>query len=103
MVAIAGGGYFSLALENNGTVVGWGDNRYGQGTAPAGLSNVVAIAAGYDHSLALTGNGMVTAWGDDSYGETDVPRGLTNVVAIAAGKLFQPRPCRQRDRDGVGL
>jgi uncharacterized lipoprotein YajG len=29
-----------------GTVVGWGDNRYGQTTIPADLNNVIAIDAG---------------------------------------------------------
>jgi alpha-tubulin suppressor-like RCC1 family protein len=43
----------SLALKNDGTVVGWGYNEYGQATIPAGLTNVAAIAAGYFHSLAL--------------------------------------------------
>ena len=58
-VAIAAGGYFSLALTN-GHVIGWGDNTYGETNVPAGLSNVTAIAAGYYHGLALLANGSVT-------------------------------------------
>ena len=45
VVAIAAGGYHSLALQADGTVVAWGYNGYGQTNVPPGLSNVVAIAA----------------------------------------------------------
>jgi hypothetical protein len=84
-VAIAGGGYHSLALKNNGTVTAWGDNSSGQTSVPPGLSNVVAIAAGGYHSLALLTNGTVVAWGENGAGQTNVPAGLSNVVAVAAG------------------
>ncbi len=63
----------------------WGRNDYGQGTIPAGVSNVVAIAAGAAHNLVLRADGTLFAWGLDVYGETNVPSGLSNVVAIAAG------------------
>ena len=53
ITAIAAGYHHSLALKDDGTVVGWGDNYYGQATPPAGLSGVTAIAAGSYHSLAL--------------------------------------------------
>jgi hypothetical protein len=85
VAAIAGGGYHSLALQSNGTVVAWGQNGSGQTTVPAGLTNVAAIAGGGYHSLALQSNGTVVAWGYNGYGQTTVPAGLTNVAAIAAG------------------
>ena len=56
VVAIAGGGYHSLALQSNGVVVAWGawdDTDYGQTNVPPGLSNVVDIAGGGEHSLAI--------------------------------------------------
>jgi Regulator of chromosome condensation (RCC1) repeat len=82
-VAVAAGGDHSLALRNDGSVVGWGGNFDGQATAPSGLSNVVAIAAAYAHSLALRADGTVVAWGYNYYGQTNIPVGLTNVVAIS--------------------
>ena len=84
-VAIAAGGYHSLALKSDGTVAAWGGDWAGQTNVPVGLKNVLAVAAGSDHSLALKSDGTVVAWGDNGNGQTNVPVGLTNVVAIAAG------------------
>ncbi len=82
-VAVAAGGYHSLAVLANGTVLAWGYNSNGQlgnGTEGAntgsatpkpvsGLTNAVAVAAGQYHSLALLSNGRVSAWGYDLDGE----------------------------------
>src|SRR6267378_3330630 len=84
-IAVAGGAGHSLALLANGTVVGWGDNTFGQINVPLGLTGVVAIAVGDYHSLALKSDGTVVAWGDNTDGQTTVPPGLTNVTAISAG------------------
>ena len=93
-IAVSAGGQFSLALLNNGTVLGWGNNAYGQTNPPAGLSNVTAIAAGQYHGVALLATGAATNWGSFWDGQHYVsvtntnictlpPR--SNVVAIAAG------------------
>ena len=89
--AIAAGGYFSLALLNNGTVIGWGDDDYGEINIPSGLTNVVGIAAGEYHGVALLANGSVTNWG--YYLECSVTNSAlatsppaSNVVAVAAGQ-----------------
>lgn len=108
VVAIAAGDGHTLALKNDGTIMGWGFNKVGQATGipttnspnyAAGpvtigghiLSNVVSIAAGRGYSLALKKDGSVIAWGrrmvNDLYPVT-VPSGLSNVVAIAAGDNF---------------
>src|SRR5260370_6820847 len=50
--AIAAGEDFSLALQSDGTVVGWGDNRSGQSTAQPTLNGVIPIAARSVHTLA---------------------------------------------------
>src|SRR5262249_34432332 len=38
-VAISGGLGHSLAIQNDGTVVAWGTNIYGQGSVPANITN----------------------------------------------------------------
>ena len=51
-VAIAASGFHSLALKSDGSLVGWGENSYGETNVPAG-NGFVAIAAGLYHSLAI--------------------------------------------------
>jgi hypothetical protein len=53
VVAVAGGGAHSLALEADGTVAAWGANWNGQCSLPTGLSDIVGIGAGEYDSLAL--------------------------------------------------
>jgi alpha-tubulin suppressor-like RCC1 family protein len=87
LTAIAGGSVpdFSLGLTTGGTVIGWGDNTYGQTNVPAGATNVVSIAAGAGFGMALSSNGTVIAWGYNSDGQTNVPASVTNAVGIGAG------------------
>jgi subtilisin-like proprotein convertase family protein len=85
VVGIGAGYDFSLAVNNNGTVVAWGDNTFGQTNVPASLTNAVAVSGGYDFSLAVNNNGTVVAWGDNTFGQTNVPASLTNAIAAASG------------------
>ncbi|WP_256760784.1 cadherin-like beta sandwich domain-containing protein [Cohnella sp. WQ 127256] len=104
---VVAGGYHSLALKSDGTVLAWGGNAFGQlgddteidRSTPiqvTGLSGVTKIAAGNTHSLALKSDGTVWAWGNNNYGQlgddTGINRstpvqvtGLSGVTAIAAG------------------
>jgi trimeric autotransporter adhesin len=85
VTAVAVGGAHSLALRTDGTVVGWGDNSFGQIGIPPGVTNIMAIAAGQHHSVALRRDGNVFAWGrSDNFQQTTVPL-HSNVIAIAAG------------------
>jgi alpha-tubulin suppressor-like RCC1 family protein len=88
--AIAAGGYHSMALKNDGTIVAWGDNSRGQtDIPPVARQGIQAIAGGLLYSLALTQTGSVIAWGSNRYGQTTVPPGaLQNVTAIAAGDYY---------------
>lgn len=107
VIAIAAGSSHSLAVKNDGTVIGWGFNDVGQATGvpttnspnvSAGqvtlegqvLSNVVSVAANRGYSMALKQDGTVIAWGrmaNNQYPAT-IPVGLSNVVAIAAGENY---------------
>lgn len=111
--AVAAGDQHFLALNQDGTVTAWGQNRDWQlgaklSTRSAGpalvvdssgspLTGVIAVAAGSAHSVALLGNGTVCSWGsnlDNQLGDgpavlarnyaAPVP-GITDVVQISAG------------------
>src|SRR5207253_648780 len=69
VVAISAGGYHSVALKSDGTVVVWGYNLDFEVDVPAGLNNVVAIAAGFYHTVALKSDGTIVSWGYDGEGE----------------------------------
>ena len=84
VIAISAGAYHCLALRDDGTVVAWGDNEFGQRNIPAELSNVVAISAGHLHSVALKADGTVVAWSRKDRDEATVPIEVRNVVSIAA-------------------
>ena len=60
-IAISAGYNYSLGLQEDGKVIGWGDNFYGQINCPD--ETFVAIAAGYHHSLGLRADGKVFGWG----------------------------------------
>jgi len=95
--AIAAGGQHSLALRNDGTIMGWGLTNSGQARGNTNyhtgivsingeiLTNIIAISAGFSHSLALRSDGTAVAWGDDGTGNATVPSGLSNIVAVSAG------------------
>jgi alpha-tubulin suppressor-like RCC1 family protein len=86
--SIALGDNHKIALTNNGTIVAWGNNDYGQCSVPVGLSNTKAISAGENHSLALSNNGTVIAWGTNAEGQCSVPSNLGPCKEITAGKGF---------------
>ncbi len=87
VIAIAGGGFHTLALKNNGTLLAWGENRASLASVPvAAQSGVKAIATGFDHAAALKQDGSVVAWGSNTFGQVTVPlTALSGVAAIAAG------------------
>jgi len=90
-VGAAGGWIHSLALQSNGSVVGWGANTnnlgtvVGQATVPAGLGTCSAVSAGFYHSMALRTDGTIACWGDNRYGQSTTPAGIGGALAIAAG------------------
>ena len=87
VVGFSGGGYHTLAVLEDGSVVGWGDNSYGQTNVPVeAKSGVIAVAAANTHSLALKGDGSVIGWGGNEQGQARVPESAkSGVVAISGG------------------
>jgi alpha-tubulin suppressor-like RCC1 family protein len=88
VVAIAAGGFHSLALRSDGTVWSFGRNDHGQLGRPStgnprqgtlaydtvatqieGLDDVVGIAAGALHSLAVRADGSVWTFGSNTIGQ----------------------------------
>lgn len=112
--AIAAGGTHALALLNNGTVVGWGENGSGQlgdgsttkrpvPVAVTGLSGVVTISAGESYSLAVLSNGAVMAWGNNSAGQlgdgTETQRDAPVAVCASGAKS----PCAEAAQQLKGV
>lgn len=82
IIDVEAGGAFSLAINNKGQVLAWGDNDNGQlaqdpnsvdfqarPTVVSGLSKISEIAAGKDHAIALKRNGKLFAWGQNFSGQ----------------------------------
>lgn len=74
---------YGLALRNDGTVSGWGNNSNGRLSIPSGLNNVTAISAGRYHAMALKADGTVVTWGRSLEGQRSASP--SEVTAIAAG------------------
>lgn len=84
--AISAGLGHSLALANDGSVYGWGYNRYGQLgpnaglvqlvpsliTPPAGVQSWQQISAGAFHTLAISDSCMAYSWGSNSLGQLGI-------------------------------
>src|ERR1022692_4714878 len=90
VVAVASGMNHCLALNADGTAVGWGWNYFGQTNVPdfiggIGFVNgfIVNIAAGDWHSMALLRDAQVAAWGNNGNLQCSVPGNLYSVVAIS--------------------
>ncbi len=75
--AVAAGSDFVLAIAQDGTMWGWGDNSSGQlGTGGTGSGSVptqvsggrtwAAVAAGSNFAIAIATDGSLWAWGDNS-------------------------------------
>jgi alpha-tubulin suppressor-like RCC1 family protein/GH25 family lysozyme M1 (1,4-beta-N-acetylmuramidase) len=85
LVGIAAGGWHSLGLRPDGTILAWGNDYDGQCEPPSDLTDAAAIAAGGYHSLAIRAGGQMVGWGNNEYDQATPPAGLSDVLAVAAG------------------
>jgi hypothetical protein len=97
-VAIAAGGYRSVAVLADGTVMEWGANHVNltprrTPALVAGARGIKSVVGGGDHVAALTQSGEVMTWGQDAHYEigrggdahaAGLVKGVTGVTSLAA-------------------
>jgi alpha-tubulin suppressor-like RCC1 family protein len=84
-VAISAGGYFTTALRADGTMLGWGDDQYGElgdfntptasntPVAPVGLGgNIATIRTATYDTYAAKADGTVWGWGNNVVGSVGI-------------------------------
>ena len=67
----------------DGSVACWGDDEYGEATAPEG--EFASVSAGSAHACGVRVDGSVACWGDDEYGEATAPEGEFTSVNAGVG------------------
>ena len=84
----------SAALKNNGSVVTWGDNRYGGDSSSVSSqlnSGVTQIFSNSGAFAALKNDGSVVTWGNSDYGgdssSVDLSSGVTQIFSTG---YFRP-------------
>jgi alpha-tubulin suppressor-like RCC1 family protein len=81
---VAAGGYHTVGLKADDTMVAVGDNDYTQ-CEVWGFNIIVQVAAGYHHTVGVKSGGNVLAVGDNSDGQCNVD-GWANIIQVAAGE-----------------
>ena len=75
----------TYALKPDGTVVGWGDNMWGEINTPSYMTGVLQVACGGGHTYALKNDGTLVGWGRPYEGQITTPSTATNVTQVACG------------------
>jgi hypothetical protein len=81
---VAAGGYHTVGLKEDDTVVAVGDNSDGQCDV-GGWTDIKQVAAGAKHTVGLKDDGTVIAVGENYHGQCNVG-GWTDIIQIAAGR-----------------
>jgi hypothetical protein len=80
---VAAGGFHTVGLRSDGTVLAVGKNESGQCDV-GDWENVIQVSAGYEHTVGVKCDGTAVAVGDNSYGQCGVS-GWTDITHVAAG------------------
>jgi alpha-tubulin suppressor-like RCC1 family protein len=73
------------AVGQQGSIVSWGDDTYGQISSTPSSTDFIQVASGHLHSLALKADGSIVSWGHDQYGQvSNTPPG-TGFIQVAGG------------------
>ena len=83
IVQVAAGGFHTVGLKPDGTVVAVGDNFEGQCDVNS-WTDIVQVAAGSYHTVGLKADGTVVAVGDNYAGQCDVDS-WTDIVQVTTG------------------
>src|SRR5438876_10747979 len=86
LLVCAGVWLFPVEGHAAGNLVAWGDNSFGQTSAPPGLIDAIAVSAGDGFNVELRVDGTVFAWGRNDAGQSTVPSNLGRAIAISAGE-----------------
>ena len=80
---VSAGNEHTCGLREDGSVVCWGDDEYGQATPPQGT--FTSVSAGSYHTCGVREDGSVACWGIDNYGRATPPQGTFTSVSAGAG------------------
>ena len=83
--AVEGGESFAVALRTNGSIVAWGNDRWGQVSGVPKGTGFVMVIAGDGHAVALRSNGALVSWGYWAIAYDDPQLGVPRDVTPPAG------------------
>ena len=81
---LSAGREFSVYLDRNGKVIGFGDNTYKQLNV-SNWSDIDQVSAGGFHTLGLKSDGTVVATGYNNFGQVEVDTWL-NIKQVSGGR-----------------
>ncbi len=82
--SVSAGSRHFCGVRTDGVAVCWGDNRYGQATAPVG-TGFRSVSAGWWHSCGVRTDGRVVCWGDNMLGEAPGLPTVETYLSVSAG------------------
>ena len=97
---VSAGENFSIALKNDGTLWGWGDNSYGQigddlskerrfpFQEVTAVTDWSSVSAGGKHSVMLKKDGTLWSFGDNTDGQLGDGTNIENSIAVQEQKGF---------------